>query len=110
MQPIWPLAAALAHLQAAYLEVLSPMAIPSPHAWRALESVLSGVPSPERWQPGAVRLGAGGLPGRIGERFSQAVCCGPWACLERLSANPFQLLFFTDFFARDPLILGVCLK
>ncbi|CAI9173130.1 unnamed protein product [Rangifer tarandus platyrhynchus] len=47
MQPIWPLAAALAHLQAAYLEVLSPMAIPSPHAWRALESVLSGVPSPE---------------------------------------------------------------
>lgn len=47
MQPIWPLAAALAHLQAASLEVPSPMAIPSPHAWRGLESALSGVPCPE---------------------------------------------------------------
>ena len=53
-----------------------------------------------------MRLGAGGLPRRIGERFSQAVCRGPWACLEQALCNPFQLLFFTDFFACDPLILG----
>lgn len=47
MQPIWPLAAALARLQAACLEVPSPVAVPSPHARRGLESVLLGVPCPE---------------------------------------------------------------
>lgn len=47
MQPIWPLAAALACLQAACLEVPSPVAVPSPHARRGLELVLPGVPCPE---------------------------------------------------------------
>lgn len=47
MQPIWPLAAALARLQAAHLEAPIPVAIPSPHVRRGLESVLPGVPCPE---------------------------------------------------------------
>lgn len=47
MQPIWPLVAALARLQAACLEALIPVAVPLPHARRGLESVLPGVPCPE---------------------------------------------------------------
>lgn len=35
---------------------------------------------------------------------------GPGHALNRLPTNPFHLFLFTKSFARDPLILGVCLK
>ncbi|XP_032315427.1 uncharacterized protein LOC116657454 isoform X1 [Camelus ferus] len=52
----------------------------------------------------AMQLGAGGLPGVGGGSSPSLSAVGPGHASNRLLANPFQLLFFTNSFARDPLI------
>lgn len=59
----------------------------------------AGSQEPCGWEPG-------GFPEGSGSGSPRLSAVGPGHALNGLSANPFQLLFFTNSFVHDPLILG----